>query len=83
MDYIETEFLKINFLDIAIKIKEGKIMTNLFCKCADGHQYLHYSSHTEQIKRSIVVCQTLRLKRVCSDKRDLDSNVENRREWFR
>ena len=48
------------------------------------HQYLHYdSSHTEHIKRSIVICQTLRLKRVCSDKRDLDSNVENRREWFK
>ena len=45
---------KINFLDVVIKIKEGKITTNLFCKPTDGHQYLHYDScHAEHIKRSI------------------------------
>ena len=75
---------KINFLNVVIKIKEGKITTNLFCKPTDGHQYLHYDScHAEHINRSIDFSQTLRLKRICSEKRDLDSNVENLREWFR
>ena len=65
---------KINFLDVVIKIKEGKITANLFCKPRDGNQYLHYDScHTEHIKRSIVFSQTLRLKRACCEKRDLDS----------
>ena len=65
---------KINFLDVVIKIKEGKITANLFCKPRDGNQYLHYDScHTEHIKRSIVFNQTLRLKRACCEKRDLDS----------
>ena len=75
---------KINFLDVVIKIKEGKITTNLFCKPTDGHQYLHYDScHAEHIKRSIVFSQALRLKRICSEKNDLNSNVENLKEWFR
>ena len=42
---------KINFLDVVIKIKEAKIITNLFCKPMDGHQYLHYDScHAEHIR---------------------------------
>ena len=69
---------------MVIKIKESKITTNLFCKPKDGHQYLYYDScHAEHIKRSIALSQTLRLTRICSEKRDLDSNVENPREWFR
>ena len=66
---------KNNFLDVVIKIKEGKITTNLFGKPNDGHQYLHYDfCHTEHIKRSIAFSQTLRLKRM---------TVENLKEWFR
>ena len=75
---------KINFLDVVIKSKEGKINTNLFCKPTGGHQYLHCDScNAEHIKGSIVFSQTLRLKRICSEKNDLDSNVENLKQWFR
>ena len=75
---------KISFFDVVIKIKDGKITTNLFCKITNGHQYLHYDScHAEHIKRSLVFSQTLRLKIIRSEKRDLVSNVENLREWFR
>ena len=50
----------------------------------DGHQYLHYDFfHAEHIKKPIVFSQTLGLKIICSEERDLDSNVENFREWFR
>ena len=34
----------INFLDVVIKIKEGWIVTDLYCKPMDGHQYLHNDS---------------------------------------
>ena len=35
------------------------------------------------MKRSIVFNETLRLKRICSEKNDLDSNIENLKGWFR
>ena len=43
---------KINFLDLVIKLTDGKIVTDLYCKPTDSHQYLHYDScHAEHIKR--------------------------------
>ena len=33
---------RISFLDLVIKLTDGKIVTDLYCKPADGHQYLHY-----------------------------------------
>ena len=51
-----------------------KLSTDLYCQPTDSHQYLHYDScHAEHIKRSIIFSQALRLKRVCSQKSDLDS----------
>ena len=67
---------KINFLDVVIKIYKGK--------STDGHQYLHYDfCHVEHVKISVVFSQTLQLRRILSEKNDLDSNVENHKEWFR
>ena len=69
---------KINFLDVVIKIKEGRIITDLYCKPADDHQYLHYDScHADHIKRSIIFSQTLRLKRICSEKSDLNKTLKH------
>ena len=31
---------KINFLGVVIKIKEGRVITDLYCKPTDGHQCL-------------------------------------------
>ena len=46
---------KINFLDVVIKIKEGRTSTNINCKPTDGHQYLHYDSyHVDHMKRLII-----------------------------
>ena len=74
---------KINFLDLVIKLTDGKIITDLYCKPTDSHQYLHYDScHAEHIKRSIIFSQTLRLKRICSQKSDLDSHVKELKNWF-
>ena len=72
-----------NFFDVIIKIKVDKITTDFYCKPTDGHQYLHcYSYHAEHLKGSIFFSQTLRLRRICSEKNDLNSNVENVNEWF-
>ena len=43
------------FLDLKVKLLEGKIKTDLYLKETDRHQYLHYSSsHPNHTKRSIV-----------------------------
>ena len=69
---------------MVIKIKEGRIITYLYCKPTDGHQYLHYDScHADHIKRSIIFSQTLRLKRICSEKNDLNVDVEDLQIWSR
>ena len=74
---------KINFLDVVIKIKEGKVITDFYCKPMDGHQYLHYDScHTDHIKGSIIFSQTLWLKRICSEKNELNVLVEDLKIWF-
>ena len=55
-----------------MKIEGDRIITDLNCKPTDGHQYLQYHScHADQINRSITFGQTLRLKRICSEKNDL------------
>ena len=69
---------------MVIKIKEGRIITDLYCKPTDGHQYLHYDScHIDHIKRLVIFSQTLRLKRICSEKNDFDVHVEDLETWFR
>ena len=74
---------KINFLDVVIKIKEGRVITDLYCKPTNGHQYLYYDScHADYIKRSIIFSQTLRLKRICSEKNDLNVHVEDLKIWL-
>ena len=68
---------------MVIKIKEGRIIADLYCKPTDGHQYLYYDScHTDHIKSSIIFSQTLRLKRICSEKNDLNVHVGNLKTWF-
>ena len=65
------------FLDLVIKLTDGKIVSDLYGKSKDSHQYLHYDScFGEHIKRSIVFSQTLRLKRICSGKSNLESHVK-------
>ena len=71
---------KIYFLDLVIKFTDGKIATDLYCKSTDSHQYLHYDScHAEHI----VFSQTLRLKRICSQKSELDSHVQELKNWIK
>ena len=76
---------KINFLDVVIAIKKGRIITDLYCKPTDGHHwYLHYDAcHADHIKRLIIFSPTLRLKRICSEKNNLNVHVEDLNIWFR
>ena len=74
---------KIIFLGVAIKLTNGKIVTDLYYKPTDSYQYLHHDScHAEHIKRSIIFSQTLRLDRICSQKSYVDSHVKELKNWF-
>ena len=75
--------MKVNFLDVVIKIKNGRLNTDLYSKPVDNHQYLHYSScHPKHIKKSIIYSLTLRLRRICSEGKDLKSHVTDLKGWF-
>ena len=79
----EKSKMKVNFLNVVIKIKNGRISTDLYSKPVDSHQYLHYNScHPEHIKKSIIYSQTLRLRRICSERKDLKSHVRDLKGWF-
>ena len=67
---------------MVIKIQEITIVTDLYCKPTNGHQYLHHDScHADQIKRSFIFTQTL-LKRTCSENNDVNVHVEDLKTWF-
>ena len=54
------------FLDLKVKLNEGKISTDLY---TNRHQYLHFtSSHCNHTNSSVVYSQGLRVKRICSEK---------------
>ena len=74
---------EIPFLDLKVKLNEGKINTGLYIKSTDRHQYLRFtSSHPNYTKRSIVYSQGLRIKRICSEKEDFLKHMREMKLWF-
>ena len=68
---------KINFLDVIIKIKEGRVTADRYCKLTAGHQYFYSNSYyADHVKRSIIFSKTLWLKRICSEKNNLNVPIE-------
>ena len=56
---------QINFLDVTARVNNGEFITNLYCKPADGHQYLHFKScHPSHTKSSIIFSQALIMRRI-------------------
>ena len=79
----ESNEKEIPFLDLKVKLNEGKISTDLYIKSTDRHQYLHFtSSHPNHTKRSIVYSQGLRVKRICSEKEDFLKHMREMKLWF-
>ena len=74
---------QINFLDVSVYLKNGKIETDIFVKPTDCHQYLHVTScHPYHTKKSIVYSQGLRLRRICSDNEKFFEHLEQLSSWF-
>jgi hypothetical protein len=64
------------FLDTWVSLVENKIVTNLYCKPTDSHNYLLYSSsHPKACKNSIPFSQFIRIRRICSNISDFDKHA--------
>ena len=79
-DYSRT---KVNFLDVEVSLKGGKISTDLYVKSTDTHQFLDFSScHPDDCKTSIPFSQALRLNRICSDTSSFDKRCNDLESWL-
>jgi hypothetical protein len=74
---MEASMESVNFLDTTVSIQNGNLKTNLYSKPTDAHNYLLFSSaHPRSCKTSIPYSQFLRIRRICSDIEDYDTNVK-------
>jgi hypothetical protein len=75
---VEISEKQVSFLDVMVKKVNNRIVTDLYTKPTDSHDYLLYSSsHPQRCKDSIPYSQFLRLTRICSEERDFDRHVIN------
>ena len=73
----ESSTESILFLDLCVKVSQGKLETDFHIKHTNRHQYLHYSSsHPGHTKQSIVYSQTLRVARICSHEADFRKHTK-------
>ena len=74
------ETYEIPFPDVSCSIREGKIHTDLYRKETDRNQYLLPTScHPKQVTKSIPFSLGLRIFRVCSDEKDRDQRLSERK----
>ena len=68
----ETSTTQVNFLDIIVSVNaDRKIITSLYTKPTDSHNYLLYSSeHPRHLLRGIPYSQFLRVRRICTSNID-------------
>ena len=66
----------VNFLDTTITIQDRMLVSDLYCKPTDSHNYLQYTSaHPKRCRDSIPYSQFLRIRRICSNLKDFDKHV--------
>ena len=69
MEHLSTFLLSLKFKYESSKKspQNGSVSTDLHTKCADCHQYLHYSSsYTDHIKNSIIYSQAATVNNISS-----------------
>ena len=76
-------YSSVNFLDVKVIMKDGKIFPDLHLKPTDTHQYLDSSSgHPYHCKNSISYSQALRLNRICSNNAFFDQRCNELEHWL-
>ena len=64
---------KVNYLDVPVIVRESKLITDLYVKQTDSHQYLHPSScHPYHCTKSIPYSQALRVNWICLENVSFD-----------
>ena len=75
--------VSISFLNLNVKLSNGKLQTSLYVKPTRRHQQFHFqSSHPKHTKRSVVYSQTLRVSRECSQEEDYKNYCNQLKSWF-
>ena len=73
----------INFLDVNVRLAERELMTDLFVKPTNTHQFLDpNSSYPYHCKKGIPYSQALRLNRICSDNESFDKRCNDLEGWL-
>ena len=74
---------QVEFLDIVIKIENGRLKTDLFIKPSNLQLYLNYdSNHPQPCKTGLVYSQALRVVERCTDVQDANCHLQNLKEKF-
>ena len=75
---------KVNSLDVEVIRSGNKLLTDLYVKSKDTHQYLEFSScHVYHSKKSIPYSQALRFNRICSENMFFDNRCNQLECWLR
>ena len=75
---------KVNFLDVEVIRSGNKLLTDLYIKPTDTHQYPEVSSgHVYHFKKSIPYSQALHFNRICSGKRFFDKRCNQLEYWLK
>ena len=74
---------KLPFLDIYLKPRDNHVSTSIYYKDTDSHSYLNFSSsHPSSCKSSIPYSQFLRLRKICSENDDFESEANKMETFF-
>ena len=75
---------KVEFLDLEIFLKDGRLTTNLYIKPTNKQLYLDFSSnHPEHCKIAIPYSQALRVVEKCSEEEDRETHFTQLKERFK
>ena len=71
-------FTQVEFLDLVVKIENGKLKSDLFIKPSNLKLYLNYNSnHPEPCKTGLIYGQALRIVERCTDVQDASKHLDN------
>ena len=75
---------KVNFLDVEVICCGNKLLTDLYIKPTDTHQYLEFPfCHKCHSKKSIPYSQALRFNRICSENMFFDNRCNQLECWLK
>lgn len=74
---IDHSFESITFLDVTVALNmQNKIATSLYSKPMAKNVFLHYeSNHPKSLIESLPFSQGLRIKKICSEERDVENEL--------